>query len=76
MPDSHLDTCAVAAATRCPASNGRHRWSGWPGAWCLDCGALDVDELCIGRVCECPCHDQFWAEYQGVRVRRTDTYAN
>lgn len=16
-----------------------HRWSGWPGAWCLDCGA-------------------------------------
>jgi len=22
--------------------DGIHRWSGWPGAWCLDCG------------CECP----------------------
>ena len=24
-----------------------HRWSGWPGAWCLDCGADDQLELCI-----------------------------
>jgi hypothetical protein len=24
-----------------------HRWSGWPGAWCLDCGAEDARELCI-----------------------------
>lgn len=24
-----------------------HRWSGWPGAWCLDCGAEDKRELCI-----------------------------
>ncbi len=23
-----------------------HRWSGWPGAWCLDCGAEDQRELC------------------------------
>lgn len=22
-----------------------HRWSGWPGAWCLDCGADDKLEL-------------------------------
>lgn len=22
-----------------------HRWSGWPGAWCLDCGLEDQDEL-------------------------------
>ena len=21
-----------------------HRWSGWPGAWCLDCGDEDVFE--------------------------------
>jgi hypothetical protein len=21
-----------------------HRWSGWPGAWCLDCGAPDPFE--------------------------------
>lgn len=24
-----------------------HRWSGWPGAWCLDCGAEDANELCL-----------------------------
>lgn len=21
-----------------------HRWSGWPGAWCLDCGCPDPRE--------------------------------
>jgi hypothetical protein len=21
-----------------------HRWSGWPGAWCLDCGKSDPRE--------------------------------
>lgn len=25
-----------------------HRWSGWPGAWCLDCGIEDQFELAIG----------------------------
>lgn len=24
-----------------------HRWSGWPGAWCLDCGVEDQVELAI-----------------------------
>lgn len=24
-----------------------HRWSGWPGAWCLDCGADDPMELAL-----------------------------
>lgn len=33
-----------------------HRWSGWPGAWCLDCGAEDEREVCCavhldGLVC-------------------------
>jgi hypothetical protein len=23
-----------------------HRWSGWPGAWCLDCGREDARERC------------------------------
>jgi len=26
-----------------------HRWSGWPGAWCLDCGAPDVMEVCVAE---------------------------
>lgn len=24
-----------------------HRWSGWPGAWCLDCGIADPAEECL-----------------------------
>lgn len=24
-----------------------HRWSGWPGAWCLDCGCEDRHEIAI-----------------------------
>jgi hypothetical protein len=24
-----------------------HRWSGWPGAWCLDCGRDDPVEIAI-----------------------------
>lgn len=29
-----------------------HRWSGWPGAWCLDCGCEDPREVALadGRV--------------------------
>lgn len=26
-----------------------HRWSGWPGAWCLDCGQEDQSELCMAE---------------------------
>jgi hypothetical protein len=28
---------------------GAHRWSGWPGAFCLYCGAQDLLETAIGR---------------------------
>ena len=24
-----------------------HRWSGWPGAWCLDCGCEDPAEIAL-----------------------------
>lgn len=24
-----------------------HRWSGWPGAWCLDCGCDDPGEIAL-----------------------------
>jgi hypothetical protein len=26
-----------------------HRWSGWPGAWCLDCGAEDPVEVALAE---------------------------
>jgi hypothetical protein len=31
-----------------------HRWSGWPGAWCLDCGCEDPYEeaLAVGNYIE------------------------
>ena len=56
----HLPDCEMGK--RQPADHP-HRWSGWPGAWCLDCGEEDATELCIGGVCPCQCHAQFWAEY-------------
>lgn len=37
-----------------------HRWSGWPGAWCLDCGTEDPVEYGVangsdGNVMVPPC---------------------
>ena len=32
-----------------------HRWSGWPGAWCLDCGTEDPIEMALAD--NCPCID-------------------
>jgi hypothetical protein len=43
-----------------------HRFSGWPGAWCLDCGApdaleealangIDFDEAVLIENTPCPC---------------------
>lgn len=28
-------------------ASGEHRWSGWPGAWCLDCGCEDPREIAL-----------------------------
>lgn len=25
----------------------KHRFSGWPGAWCLDCGQEDKNEIAL-----------------------------
>ncbi len=37
-----------------------HRWSGWPGAWCLDCGAEDIRESCLASTCG---KDHDWKPY-------------
>ena len=26
-----------------------HHWSGWPGAYCFDCGMEDQMEICVGE---------------------------
>jgi len=33
-----------------------HQWSGWPGAWCLDCGIEDPREIALadGNYIEVP----------------------
>ncbi len=42
-----------------------HRYSGWPGAWCLDCGASDPLEDCLAE------HD--W-DFGGPNPDGTDDY--
>lgn len=32
--------------TPAPSPAKEHRWSGWPGAYCMDCGAEDKREYC------------------------------
>ena len=50
-----------------------HRWSGWPGAWCLDCGIEDPTELALaeGNYVEVDDPDTplgFRYEFPGVRI--------
>lgn len=60
----HLERCFQPEKMSCPVSKTEdHRWSGWPGAFCLDCGVEDKDELCVGNACACLCHQKFWEEY-------------
>jgi hypothetical protein len=33
-----------------------HRWSGWPGAFCLNCHAEDPYERCLADDCDSPGH--------------------
>lgn len=67
----HTPKCARKDKASCPANRtlhgenlDEHWWSGWPGAICLKCGAEDVDEICISQGCGCPCHAQFWYDYE------------
>lgn len=32
-----------------------HRWSGWPGAWCFDCGCECAEEVCLAT-------GHFWSD--------------
>lgn len=58
----HTPECFQTSKASCTGGVS-HEWSGWPGAYCLTCGADDMDELCIGRSCRCACHDEFWSRY-------------
>lgn len=49
-----------------------HRWSGWPGAFCLDCGCEDPHEIALadGNFIEVPDDSEmgFHFEFPNVRV--------
>ena len=35
-----------------------HWWNGWPGAYCMGCGAEDPQETCLADNCSCECHPE------------------
>ena len=49
-----------------------HRWSGWPGAWCLDCGEPDPREEALADGIE---PEQFLLECREPGSKRHDPYA-
>jgi len=49
-----------------------HWWSGWPGAYCMKCGADDMDEACIGNSCRCSCHDDFNAAFNAAMTDHSE----
>ena len=44
---------------KCTIIIKEHRWNGWPGAICLDCGAEDKREICVadGHLLDCTAPD-------------------
>lgn len=53
--DSPLNPARRPEARSIPLSDVKeenmveHRWSGWPGAWCLDCGCDDPREIALAE---------------------------
>jgi hypothetical protein len=61
-----------------------HRWSGWPGAMCLDCGVEDMQEVCMAECWKGPtpnaphrkCPDHINGPCPEPGSRRCDPYAD
>ncbi len=66
----HIESCAINDVVACTHNEGEHRWSGWPQAFCLDCHASDLYEVCIGDVCKCQCHREFWEGYERAMQKK------
>lgn len=64
----HIKTCVAKSILLCAANDkGVHCWSGWPEAFCLDCYAQDLEEICLRNGCLCECHKKFWELYQDLK---------
>lgn len=75
----HLPDCSVGLREGEVCSNPHklsdgvnHWWSGWPGAYCLGCGASDPNEECLS--CMCSCHDEFWRLYEKEMSKKDITW--
>ena len=64
----HIDSCVMGQIGDNPdhTDGSEHKWSGWPGAYCLGCGFADPLEICLAG-CMCKCHDEFWLAYANER---------
>lgn len=51
---------------------GRHRWSGWPGAFCLYCGTPQMLEIAMGNGYFDPYTDTFDTPEHEEEYRETD----
>jgi len=47
----------------------KHRWSGWPGAFCLKCGVEDLMEVAIG----CSYYDPFTDTWKSEELKKEFT---
>lgn len=78
FPDADREQCAEVC-TDCykflRTCTFAHRWSGWPGAWCLDCGCEDPREIsiCLGE--HVPKDHPGWHDCKEANSRRCDPYA-
>jgi hypothetical protein len=52
---------------------GEHRWSGWHGAYCLDCGQWDAMEYAIGNGWYDPCEDKWDTEEHRLYVEKLNS---
>ena len=58
IDNNKCNLCGIPCTTNtCPMclAESAHVWSGWPGAFCLRCGAEDNREICLadGHDIEC-----------------------
>ena len=57
-----MDRQEIFGSTRSKVMSRSHHWSGWPGAYCLKCGAEDPMEIAIGENWYDPCEDRWDSE--------------
>ena len=58
-----------------PPVSRDHHWSGWPGAWCLDCGLEDPMEHALATNLYDPYTDT-WEDTEQARTFREEAVAN